>query len=107
MSSQSSGAAIVGMAAVFPGAPDLSRFWENIEGGVDAVTDAPPGRWDQSFYDPASSAPDRFYCRRGGFLPSPLSFDAMRFGIMPASAAGAEPDQLLSLATAAAALADA
>ncbi|MEJ7735555.1 MAG: polyketide synthase, partial [Polyangiaceae bacterium] len=101
------GAAIVGMATVFPGALDVGRFWENICGGVDAVSDLPPGRLDEAYFDATSSAPDRLYCRRGGFLPSPLSFDAAAFGIMPVAAQGAEPDQLLALGAAKAALDDA
>ena len=40
--------AIVGMAALFPGAPDLGSFWHNIVNQVDAVTDVPATRWDAS-----------------------------------------------------------
>jgi len=62
--------AIVGMACMFPKAPDLATYWRNIREGVDAITDVPPARWDPRFYDPDSSAPDRFYARRGGFIIS-------------------------------------
>ncbi len=101
------GTAIVGMAAHFPGAPDLPRYWQNLEAATDAIRDVPPDRWDPVFYDPASSAPDRLYCKRGGFLAAPVRFDALSFGIMPVAAQGAEPDQLLALDAAARALADA
>ena len=97
--------AIVGMAATYPGAPDLDSFARNIESGVDAITDVPESRWDAVFYDPDASAPDRFYCKRGGFV-SP-TFDPVAFGIMPVAASGAEPDQLLALQTASRALDDA
>ena len=100
-------AAIIGMACVFPGAADLATFWENIEAGVDAIRDAPAERWEPVFYDPDSTAVDRFYNKRGGFLDEPLTFDAPAWGVMPVAAQGAEPDQLLSLAVAARALADA
>ncbi len=100
------GVAIVGMAATFPGAPDLATYWRNIRGGVDAITDVPADRWDPVYFDPSARAPDRFYCRRGGFL-SDASFDAASFGIMPVAAQSAEPDQLLALQAAAAAIADA
>ncbi len=99
--------AIVGMAAVFPGAPDLDAYWRNIAGGVDAIREAPAARVDPVFFAdnaPAGSA-DRFYCRRGGFI-EPV-FDPIAFGIMPVAAAGAEPDQLLALSVAAKALDDA
>src|SRR5262245_33464960 len=101
------GIAIIGMGALFPGAPDLETFWRNIERGIDATSDAPPDRIDPSFFDPSSKEPDRLYCKRGGFLAAPIAFDAARFGIMPASAQGAEPDQLLALDVAARALRDA
>jgi acyl transferase domain-containing protein/phosphopantetheinyl transferase (holo-ACP synthase) len=99
--------AIVGMAAVFPGAPDLATYWRNISTGVDAITEVPPARWDAEFFDPAHAGVDRFYCRRGGFLDGVAGFDPIAFGIMPVAAAGAEPDQLLALHVAGEALADA
>jgi acyl transferase domain-containing protein/phosphopantetheinyl transferase len=101
--------AIVGMAAVFPGAPDLATYWSNILAGVDAITDVPPSRWDASYYDPEAATTrrgDRLYCRRGGFVEA-ATFDPTRFGIMPLTVSGAEPDQLLALHVAAEALADA
>jgi acyl transferase domain-containing protein/phosphopantetheinyl transferase len=101
--------AIVGMAAVFPGAPDLATFAANIAAGVDAITEVPADRWDASFYDPteAKARPgDRLYARRGGFVTPPM-FDPMRFGIMPMAVPDIEADQLIALATAAAAIEDA
>ncbi len=101
--------AIVGMAAVFPGAPDLATYWSNILAGVDAITDVPSSRWDASYYDPGAAATgrgDRLYCRRGGFVEQAM-FDPTRFGIMPLAVSGTEPDQLLALRAAADALADA
>ncbi|HEX7308002.1 beta-ketoacyl synthase N-terminal-like domain-containing protein [Lentzea sp.] len=102
------GVAIVGIGAVFPGAPDATTFWRNIAGGVDAIGQVPPGRWDPAtYYDPGSTTGDRFYCGRGGFVDDLAEFDPTRFGIMPSTVDGAEPDQLLALATAAEAIADA
>ncbi|MGW1378753.1 beta-ketoacyl synthase N-terminal-like domain-containing protein [Streptomyces sp. NPDC002446] len=105
-------AAIVGMAAILPGAGDLAAYWRNLVAGRDCVTEVPPGRWDpEVYYDPAGAdgpaRSDRFYCRRGGFLDEPAVFDPTRFGIMPAAVAGAEPDQLLALRAVAEAIADA
>lgn len=102
------GIAIVGIGAVFPGAPDAATFWRNIAGGVDAIGQIPPGRWDPAtYYDRHSRTGDRFYCRKGGFVDDLAEFDPTRFGIMPSTVDGAEPDQLLALATAAEAIADA
>jgi acyl transferase domain-containing protein len=99
--------AIIGMACLFPGAPDLESFWHNVCAGVDAIGDVPPARWDPAFYDPAATAADRFYCRRGGFVDELARFDAAGHGVMPVAARGAEPDQLLTLELATRALADA
>src|SRR5690242_2492303 len=101
------GVAIVGMAALFPGAPDLTTYWSNLRGGVDAISDVPAGRWDPVFYDPTASGSDRFYCKRGGFVDEHAKFDPLAHGIMPVAARGAEPDQLLALELATRALADA
>ena len=44
---------------------------------------------------------------RGGYLESPISFDAAAHGIMPRTVEGGEPEQFLVLDAAAAAIADA
>ncbi|MFC6015937.1 beta-ketoacyl synthase N-terminal-like domain-containing protein [Plantactinospora solaniradicis] len=100
--------AIVGMAVLLPGAADLDSYWRNLVEGVDAITEVPPHRWDPEFYDPAlAHRPDRLYCRRGGFVDDLATFDPLRFGIMPAAIADIEPDQLIALQVAAAAIDDA
>ncbi|MFD7896792.1 beta-ketoacyl synthase N-terminal-like domain-containing protein [Streptomyces sp. NPDC059743] len=89
---------MVGMAAFFPGAKDLDSYWHNIVNGVDAITDVPADRWDAEFYAPdGPRRSDRVYCKRGGFIDQDTEFDVARFGIMPASVAGTEPDQLIAL----------
>src|SRR5437868_11361263 len=101
------GVAIVGIAGLFPGAPTIGDFWANVRDGVDAITEVPEGRWDPVFFDADAKAADRFYCRRGGFVDDLATFDPLAFGIMPNAVDAVEPDQLLALAAAAAALADA
>ncbi|MDT4990887.1 MAG: hypothetical protein QOH97_779 [Actinoplanes sp.] len=99
--------AIVGMAALFPGSADLDQYWSNLKAGRGFVRDVPADRFDDVFYDPAQSdRPDRFYCRRGGFVED-AAFEPLRFGIMPNAVAGIEPDQLIALQVAAAAIEDA
>ena len=100
-------AAVIGVGCIFPGAPDAETYWNNIQGGVDAISDVPAARWDPVFYDPTSSAVDRFYCKRGGFVDDFATFDSLGFGIMPVAAQGAEPDQLIALEVASRALKDA
>ncbi|MFE0516049.1 polyketide synthase, partial [Streptomyces sp. NPDC058964] len=103
--------AIVGMSVLLPGAPDLDAYWRNLRDGVDAIGDVPEGRWDADYYRPGSAAgpavPDQVYCRRGGFVDGLAEVEVTRYGIMPASVPGTEPDQLIALNVAAAALADA
>ncbi|MFD9563582.1 beta-ketoacyl synthase N-terminal-like domain-containing protein [Streptomyces sp. NPDC059994] len=101
--------AIVGMAVLLPGAKDLDAYWRNLVDGVDAVREVPEGRWDPVYYRPGDpgGAADRIYCRRGGFVDGLAEIDAARFGIMPSSVAGTEPDQLIALSVAARAIADA
>nr|BFE59261.1 type I polyketide synthase [Dactylosporangium thailandense] len=100
--------AIVGMAALLPGAADLDSYWRNLVEGTDAISEVPAARIDPEFYDPAQAhRPDRLYCRRGGFVDELATFDPLRFGIMPASIADIEPDQLIALQVAAAAIDDA
>lgn len=103
--------AIVGMAVLLPGSRDLDAYWRNLLDGTDAITDVPEGRWDADYYRPDSSAgpaaADRVYCRRGGFVDTLAEVEVTRFGTMPNSVAGTEPDQLIALHVAAAALADA
>ncbi|HEU4759322.1 MAG TPA: polyketide synthase, partial [Dehalococcoidia bacterium] len=99
--------AIVGMACMFPGAPDLDTYWHNILAKVDCVTDPPPESWDSDvYYDPESTSNDRVYCKKGGFLGPLAYFDPLEHGIPPV-AVGGEPDQWLALKVAREALADA
>ncbi|WP_232794052.1 type I polyketide synthase [Pseudofrankia saprophytica] len=99
------------MAVLLPGAPDLETYWRNLVDGNDAIAEVPPGRWDPAFYDPrAASGParaDRIYCRRGGFVDEFAYADPLRFGIPPSDVRSIEPDQLLALRVAAAAIDDA
>ncbi|CAM3294409.1 type I polyketide synthase [Kibdelosporangium persicum] len=92
--------AIVGMAAMLPGAGDVAEYWTNIVAGVDAITEVPADRWDTGLYQDATPS------RWGGFL-DPVPFDALAYGIPPASLTSIEPAQLLALEAAARALTDA
>ncbi|GHF90502.1 polyketide synthase [Amycolatopsis bullii] len=100
--------AIVGMSVLLPGAPDLASYWRNLAGGVDAITEVPPGKWDHAHYAPDEQRrADRLYCRRGGFVDELAEVDVTGFGIMPNSVSATEPDQLIALRVAAQAVADA
>jgi acyl transferase domain-containing protein len=105
--STSSDIAIVGMAGVFPKAPDVAAFWENILAKVDAVTDAPPQWGADLVYDPTSSANNRIYTKRGGFLGELARFNPLEYGVPPQSIQGNDPEHFLALRIAHEALADA
>jgi acyl transferase domain-containing protein/NAD(P)H-dependent flavin oxidoreductase YrpB (nitropropane dioxygenase family) len=102
--------AIVGMACMFPGSPDLASFWATVLDGVDRVTEVPKERWDpELYYDPKAVGRDAGRgtpSKWGGFLP-PIAFDPLRYGIPPAALGSIEPTQLLALESARRALADA
>ncbi|WP_245738422.1 type I polyketide synthase [Streptomyces sparsogenes] len=97
--------AVVGMACMFPQAPDLATFWAHVVGGVDAVTEVPASRWDPAVHYSADQD-GATVSKWGGFLP-PIPFDPLRYGIPPASLGSIEPVQLLALEAARRALEDA
>ena len=99
--------AVVGMACIFPQAPNLGAFWENILGQVDAITD-PPDDWGADLvFDPESQANDRIYTKRGGFLAELSRFNSLEYGVMPREVEGGEPEHFLALQVAQEALKDA
>ncbi len=63
--------AIVGIGGVFPDAPTLEQFWENIEQGISAAREAPPDRWPLSLeemFDPERGLVDKVYSKRGCYI---------------------------------------
>jgi acyl transferase domain-containing protein/NAD(P)H-dependent flavin oxidoreductase YrpB (nitropropane dioxygenase family) len=102
--------AVIGIAAIFPGAPDTATFWANIVAGKNAIREVPPERWSvETYYDPAAVGADagkKTPCKWGGFLDD-VPFDPLAYGIPPKSLSAIEPVQLLSLEIARRALADA
>ncbi|HEX7660765.1 MAG TPA: beta-ketoacyl synthase N-terminal-like domain-containing protein, partial [Pseudonocardiaceae bacterium] len=104
--------AIVGMACVYPGAPDLPRFWANILGKTDAISEVPADRWDADLYYSAEggkgagrASGEHSPSKWGGFLDQ-IPFDALRYGVPPATLTSIEPVQLLALEVAHRALVD-
>lgn len=102
----SSGVAIVGMAGLFPNAPTLQAYWENIVNCTDAVTD-PPEDWERDLFAPEDGHGPRIYCVRGGYLGKLAEFNPLEHGVTPSSIDGTEPDHFLALRIAREALADA
>lgn len=100
--------AIIGMSALFPGAPNIQTYWNNIINGVDAIREVPANRIPPQYFQTGGEEQyDRFYCSRGGFIDEYAQFDPYTFGILPLAIAGMEPEQLLTLQLAHQALTDA
>jgi acyl transferase domain-containing protein/NAD(P)-dependent dehydrogenase (short-subunit alcohol dehydrogenase family) len=98
--------AVVGLGGLYPRSHDVREFWSNIADAVDCITDVPETHWRiDDYYDPDPAAPDKTYCRRGGFLPT-TDFNPIEFGMPPAALEVTDVLQLLSLVVAKQTLAD-
>jgi acyl transferase domain-containing protein/phosphopantetheinyl transferase len=95
------------MACIFPQAPNLGAFWENIVGKVDAISDAPSDWGADLVFDPDSQANDRIYTKRGGFIADLSRFNPLEYGVMPKEVEGGEPEHFIALRVAHEALKDA
>ncbi|MDX9722254.1 MAG: type I polyketide synthase, partial [Myxococcota bacterium] len=105
---QESRVAIIGMACVFPQAPDLDSFWQNIIEARDCLSEIPEDRWkNELIYSPNARDLDKSYVLRGGFIKDAYAFGAMHFGIAPRRLQVMDPQHRLLLETVRAALMDA
>ena len=90
--------AVVGMACRFPGAENVSAFWQLLAAGGNAVTHGSPGESDgrvgRMFPD---EVPVHDASRFGAFLSGIDQFDAEFFRISPLEAASLDPQQRLLL----------
>jgi polyketide synthase PksN len=77
--------AVIGMSGVFPGSPDLDRFWDNLAEGRDLVTAAPEGREHSG---------------AAGYIDDVYGFDADFFQISAQEAGLMDPQQRILLETA-------
>ena len=90
--------AIIGLACRFPGAPDPAAFWRLVSGGVDAIREVPPDRWDnEALFDPTNREPGKMSSRHGGFLEQVDRFEPAFFGISAHEAERLDPQQRLLL----------
>lgn len=92
--------AIIGQAGLFAKATNLREYWQNILEKVDGITEVPPSRWRiEDYYDPDPTAPDKTYCKRGGFIPD-VDFNPLEFGMPPNTLEVTDVSQLLGLVVA-------
>ncbi len=83
--------AIVGMAARYPGARDLTAFWDNLARGVESI-----GRFAEHELPPAHRSLADYVPARG-LLDGIEDFDASFFGVTPGEASVLDPQQRLLL----------
>lgn len=99
--------AVIGMGCLFPGAPDLHTYWENILNKINAIREIPEDRWDwRQYYSEDRYAKDKVYSKWGAFIDD-FPFDPVTHGIPPNSLSSIEPIQLLALEVVNSALEDA
>ena len=77
--------AVVAMDGIFPGAPDLDTFWQNIVHGVDQSAPVPPERWIAPVSDRLSTprVDDRTYSDHACLIRD-FAFETGAFSLDPA-----------------------
>ncbi|WP_454782670.1 SDR family NAD(P)-dependent oxidoreductase [Legionella sp. WA2022007384] len=81
--------AIIGISGVFPQAPDVDTFWDNLSQGKDCISEVPLSRWNWR----------DLTIQWGGFIDHIDQFDATFFNISPREAELIDPQQRLFLQT--------
>ena len=90
--------AIIGMSGRFPGSPDLTAYWENIQANKDLIAEVPADRWDwRSIYGDAGEERGKTKAKWGGFITDMDKFDSLFFNISPREAEQMDPQHRISL----------
>ena len=85
--------AVVGIGGIFPQAPNLERFWENIRNGRSASRKVPEDRWvvpSSSVFDPEVGREDKVYSKHGCFIEN-FNLDPDGLNIDPKLLEGLDP----------------
>ena len=101
-------AAIVGVGAILPDAPDAAAFWRNVEGGRYSISEVTADRWDAGlYYDADPKAPDKTYSKIGGWVRA-FEWDPLgwKLPIPPKVAAKMDDGQKWAISCTRAALSD-
>ena len=98
--------AIIGMAGRFPGARNIEEFWQNLRGGVEAITYFSDAELAAAGVAPAVLS-DPNYVKAWSVLADAEWFDAAFFGFSPREAEIMDPQRRLFLECAWEALEDA
>ncbi|TRX48200.1 alpha/beta fold hydrolase [Fulvivirga sp. M361] len=90
--------AVVGMSGRFPGADNLSNFWDLLSGGKESLSEIDSSRWKHDkYYHPDRSVPGKTNQKHAAFLKDINKFDPLFFNISPAEAIEMNPSQKLMM----------
>ncbi|MUG94285.1 SDR family NAD(P)-dependent oxidoreductase [Scytonema sp. UIC 10036] len=89
--------AVIGIGCRFPGANSYNEFWENLEKGIDSITEIPKKRWDVDNFYSLNGEPNTSTSRWGGFIEDIDKFDAKFFQISDREAQRMDPQQRIVL----------
>jgi len=90
--------AIIGIGCKFPGANNYQQFWQNLEQGINSISEIPSERWEvEKYYSPTPQEQNKSISKWGGFIEGIDQFDAQFFGISPREAQLMDPQQRLML----------
>ena len=99
--------AVIGVAALFPDAPNLDAFWGNILSAKVSLKEVPDGRWDVDDFwvegGPKNVDENKTYSKIGGWVED-FEFDWRRWKIPPGSLNQIDDTQLWAVTVSAAAL---
>ena len=99
--------AVIGVAALFPDAPNLDAFWGNILSAKVSLKEVPDGRWDVGDFwvegGPKNVDENKTYSKIGGWIEN-FEFDWRRWKIPPGSLNQIDDTQLWAVTVSAAAL---
>ena len=98
--------AIIGMSGRFPGARNISEFWDNLRNGVESTKPFSRGELEASGV-PQSAFDNPDFIPVGSVIEDIDLFDAAFFGFSPREAESIDPQQRIFLETAWHALEDA
>jgi acyl transferase domain-containing protein/long-subunit acyl-CoA synthetase (AMP-forming)/ubiquinone/menaquinone biosynthesis C-methylase UbiE len=100
--------AIIGLSGRYPGANDITEFWNNLKEGKNCITEIPSERWNwKEYFDEQKGKKGSIYSKWGGFIKDIDKFDPLFFQISPAEAENMDPQERLFLEVAYASIEDA
>ena len=90
--------AVIGIACRFPGANNYNQYWQNLERGINSISEIPLQRWEvEKYYSASPEVPNKTISKWGGLIEGMDLFDAQFFGISPREAKKMDPQQRIML----------